>query len=115
MSDINDFVIENGVLTKYRGQEQAVKIPESVTSIGWCAFLGRTGLTSIEIPDSVTSIGSSAFSWCAGLTSIKIPSSVASIGWGAFLGCNDNLVITTTADSYAAKYAEENGIKVNLI
>ena len=87
MNDINDFVIENGVLTKYQGQEQAVKIPESVTSIGWCAFRDCKGLTSVEIPSSVTSISNGAFCGCTGLTSVKIPNSVTSIGWCAFLGC----------------------------
>ena len=33
----------------------------SVTSIGWSAFYGCTGLTSIEISNSVTSIGQDAF------------------------------------------------------
>ena len=37
-------------------------IPESVTSIGNCAFSGCRGLTSVTIPNSVTSIGDSAFS-----------------------------------------------------
>ena len=59
-------------------------IPNSVTSIGSCAFCGCSGLTSITIPNSVTSIGSSAFSGCSGLTSITIPNSVTSIGSYAF-------------------------------
>ena len=33
----------------------------SVTSIGYYAFNGCTGLTSVTIPDGVTSIGGSAF------------------------------------------------------
>lgn len=37
-------------------------IPNSVTSIGDCAFSGCSGLTSVTIPNSVTSIGRSAFS-----------------------------------------------------
>ena len=50
-----------------------------VTSIGYCAFSGCTGLTSISLPDSVTSIGNSAFNDCTNLTSISLPDSVTSI------------------------------------
>ena len=60
----------------------------SVTSIGYGAFSGCSGLTSINIPSSVTSIGSNAFSWCSGLTSINIPNSVTSIGEWAFSKCS---------------------------
>ena len=49
-------------------------IPDSVTSIGYGAFYGCTGLTSITIPDSVTSIGDGAFNSCTGLTSINVAS-----------------------------------------
>ena len=63
-------------------------IPSSVTSIGYGAFYGCSGLTSIDIPSSVSSIGVDAFENCSGLTSIDIPSSVSSIGVGAFYGCS---------------------------
>ena len=62
-------------------------IPNSVTSIGDCAFCGCIGLTSVTIPQSVTSIGSSAFSGCTSLESVTIPNSVTSIGSSAFSGC----------------------------
>ena len=61
-----------------------IVIPNSVTSIEFCAFFDCAGLTSITIPNSVTSIEYSAFSGCTGLTSITIPNSVTSIGSSAF-------------------------------
>ena len=63
-------------------------IPNSVTSIGRCAFYGHTGLTSIVIPEKVTSIGAAAFSYCAGLVYVTLPSNLISIGEPAFGSCN---------------------------
>ena len=63
-------------------------IPNTVTSIGYCAFRGIEGLTSIEIPNSVTSIGENAFAMCYDLTGdLTIPNSVKSIGPSAFFNC----------------------------
>ena len=61
-------------------------IPNTVVSIGYGAFYGCSGLTSISIPNSVTSIGYSAFYNCYNITSFTIPSSVTSIGSNAFTG-----------------------------
>ena len=116
MSNASDFIIENGVLTKYVGREKEVTIPdgvtaigeeafswcsrltnivipESVTAIGRCAFSNCGRLTSIVIPDSVTAIGEEAFWYCSRLTSIVIPDSVTAIGYGAFIGCSSDLEI----------------------
>ena len=62
-------------------------IPNSVTSSGYGAFDGCSGLTSVTIPNSVTSIGEAAFYGCSGLTSVTIPNSVTSIGKYAFEDC----------------------------
>ncbi len=64
----------------------SITIPDSVTSIENAAFSNCSNLTRITIPDSVTSIGDRAFYLCSGLFSITIPSSVTSIGDGAFSG-----------------------------
>lgn len=84
----NDFVINNGVLTKYNGRGGDVVIPDGVTSIGTYAFDNCRGLTSLVISEGVTSIGNYAFSSCFNLTSVAIPKSVSSIGDGAFGGCS---------------------------
>lgn len=65
----------------------SIRLPTSITSIGYAAFYGCIRLTSIEIPNSVTSIGALAFGNCGGLTSINIPNLVTSIGEQAFENC----------------------------
>ena len=66
----------------------SMTIPSSVTEIGESAFHGCSGLTSLTIPSGVTSIGYYAFIGCSGLKSLTIPSSVTSIGESAFQGCS---------------------------
>lgn len=90
------FIYEHNVLfnkdkttiISYRAKDANYVIPDSVTSIGACAFLGCNSLTSIIIPDSVTSIGWLAFAYCNFLTSINIPDSVTSIEYCAFEECD---------------------------
>ena len=72
----------------------SVTIGNSVTSIGSEAFSGCKGLTSVTIGGNVTSVGNSAFYGCTGLTSVTIPDSVTSIGWAAFAGCTGLTSIT---------------------
>ena len=106
--------------TEYRGD---IVIPASfpypysdyysyaVTSIGYGAFEGCTGLTSITIPESVTYIGSGAFEGCigelyvncnipemafsrTGFTKVVIGEGVTYIGEYAFEGCTGLTSIT---------------------
>ncbi len=53
-------IIETETNTLIAGCQNS-SIPNSVTEIGYSAFYGCTGLTSIDIPNSVTTIGGYAF------------------------------------------------------
>ena len=77
---------------------QSVTIPNSVTSIGDIAFYGCLSLYSVTIPDSVTSIGNWVFSNCKSLQSVTIPDSVTSIGNRVFSNCK-SLQSVTIPDS----------------
>ena len=87
MSYPRDYLIENGVLKKYKGSGGDVVIPDGVTSIGGYAFFNCSSLTSVTIPTGVTSIWPYAFSGCSSLSSVTIPVGVTSIGDGAFHDC----------------------------
>ena len=99
----------------------SITIPDSVTSIGYCAFSSCDSLTSVVIEDGVTSIGENAFAWCASLTSIEIPSSVTSIGEHAFYECTSlaSIEFEDTTDWYRVENEtdwenKENGTLVNV-
>ena len=64
MSNVNDFVIENGRLQKYIGEKENVVVPDNVISIEKQAFAFCESVTSIVIPNSVTVIGDGAFEGC---------------------------------------------------
>ena len=66
----------------------SLTLPSSVSEIGDDVFFGCSGLTSLTIPSSVTKIGEYAFGNCSGLTSFTLPSSVTKIDWYAFAGCS---------------------------
>ena len=92
-----DYRIVNGVLFDMSldtliqypvgAQSGAYNVPNSVTSIGWCAFYACNSLTNVTIPSSVTNIGDDAFGGCFGLINVTIPSSVTYVGNCSFFIC----------------------------
>ena len=95
-TDLSSFVIRDGKLLDYTGDETEIVIPDNVRTVGKYAFEKRSALemmdspntiTSIVIPDGVRTIEPHAFEDLVNLRSIVVPDSVMSIGFNAFARC----------------------------
>lgn len=80
----DDFVIEDGVLVKYTGDNPVVVIPDGVTEIGEKVFCGRHEIKTVKMPSTLKIIGKDAFSFCSSLREADIPQGVTKIGEYAF-------------------------------
>ena len=94
MASNADFVMEGGILKRYRGKGGRVVIPSAVKVIGDGAFFGYGGLiTALEFPDGLRWIGDDAFStgfMHDGIEALRLPPGLKGIGRRAFSG-NYNL------------------------
>ena len=104
MSNASDFIIENGVLTKYVGPGGDVVIPDGVKAIGDRAFDFCDNLISVRIPDGVAAIGNCAFHCCFKLTNVSIPDSVTAIGDEAFAGCHSLVSVNIPDNAISIGY-----------
>ena len=92
-NDKNRYIIESGVLLKYKGSDPTVKIPYGITRIADEAFRGCEIITEIIITNGVTSIGDYAFAECTSLERVVIGDGVSEVGCGAFDGCESLLEV----------------------
>ena len=96
------------ILSKYTGSNTFVTVPENVSMIGDCAFLGCHSIISVNFPSILTQIGDCAFLECDSLTSVTIPAKVNRIGRAAFGGCKS--LCFFNVDKSNECFLSENGI-----
>ena len=99
-----------------------VIFPDGLLEINEGAFQYCTSLEYVSIPSGVLILGNNAFFGCDLMREMYIPETVNSIGIHAFgfIDDNDNathkvkddFVLECEKDSYAYKYAKENGISI---
>ena len=79
--------------------------------LGYYAFYGCSGLTSLTIPSGVTWIGWYAFNGCSGLTSIYVyPENLPELGTDRFTGCDaKNCTVYVPKGTYDAYKSSEFG------
>ena len=82
-----EFVIENGVLISYKGDDKVVCIPSGVSVIGNHAFWMMKTIEEVVIPEGVVKIKNDAFRWCANIKKVSFPESLEHIDKAAFYGC----------------------------
>ena len=85
----SDFIVAEGVLRKYVGNNSDIVIPEGVKEISDSAFFGLTNLKSVVVPEGVKKIGASCFGTCYGLERCVLPDSLKELGELAFWGCSN--------------------------
>ena len=71
-----------------------IKIPDGVPSIETSVFYNCISLKDVVIPDSVTMIDDQAFKSCRSLVEIRIPEGTVGIGNYAFVGCESLTSVT---------------------
>ena len=64
-----------------------IVLPDSVTTLEQCAFLGCENMTNIVLPSGLKYIGVDAFSFCFRLSNITLPSGLKFIGNSTFVAC----------------------------
>ena len=78
-----EYVVKNGVLTKYTGVEQEIIVPDGITTIGKSVFASNQSIRRVVLPESVTKIYANAF-YFSKIQTISLPTGLVSIGLNAF-------------------------------
>lgn len=82
--ELVDFIVEDGILKKYLGNEANVVIPKNVHTIGTFACHENDVIQRLEIGNQVKTIGKYAFSNCNHLSDVRICGNVKRIEECAF-------------------------------
>ncbi len=107
MAMAGDWIIENGILKKYNGNEEIVYIPEEAEIIDCEAFAGCENIAVIHMNGGVKEIREGAFSDCVNLEKIIIPETVSGIGSRVFKNCKKLEKIILKGNS---SFELENGV-----
>ena len=84
-----EFVIKNGILTKYNGTDTHVVIPDGVTTITNTSFAESDDIESIVLPESVSLIKKNSFICCQKLKEITMTNPWIKVSPEAFILCED--------------------------
>ncbi len=75
---------ENGFCSKYITR---VVLADTISAVGYAAFLGDTALREVVLPNNLKVLGLKCFELCTSLKSIVLPENVINIGGNVFEQC----------------------------
>lgn len=90
----------------------SVTIPNSVTSIGECAFGGCSGLIYVILPENLESIDQNAFKGCDGLTDLYCYSETVPSAYENTFYNPENIILHVPEESL--KHTEQQSLGINL-
>ncbi|MDE7380273.1 MAG: leucine-rich repeat domain-containing protein [Clostridia bacterium] len=99
-----------GIFGAFEGYENitSVRIPDTVTDIGYNAFKNCKSLKEITLPEGLIHLGTEAFAGCTSLESVTVPKNVEDI-LNAFKGCTNLKRITIQCSADRIYYDAFNG------
>lgn len=97
--DNNGFIIYDGSLIGYAGEEVNVVVPDTVNKIGKRAFYKNENIKNITIPNTVTELEDEAICYMPNLITITVPSSVKTCNTSAIHSCPRLFEVYWLADS----------------
>ncbi|MBO4893907.1 MAG: leucine-rich repeat protein [Clostridia bacterium] len=121
MNKTSDFIIENGILKAYNGDEKVVCVPDGVVCIGgiilkeeidkeylrasafeyaYKAFYCNKTIEEVVLPDSVTAIGFKSFLCCENLKTMTFSANLKKIECCALTNCINLKIIIFKGSIY---------------
>ena len=87
VSHTPDFLIQDGILLKYAGQDRVVRVPEGVLGIPTEVFC-RSSVEEVLLPDGLEWLGDRAFYRCLRLRRLVLPGSLRIVPPELCSGCS---------------------------
>ncbi len=113
-SGLNTYPIFGGEPPFHSSALKSVEVGEGIVFLPFGAFMHHQALESVSLPGMLRMIDAYAFADCPALRELSVPASVEHIDGSAFKDTPD-ITLLVEKDSYAHKYAGENGIRYILL
>lgn len=83
----DEFIVVNGQLLKYNGNDEKIIIPEGVCKINYCVFENNEKIKSVVCPSTLKVIGVASFYGCINLENVALNDGLETIDGLAFAEC----------------------------